>query len=337
MTRWLCLILLTGCSPPAPSHDGFDEAALFAAGVVPANVMQHVEDLATEHALDKKLSCSDYPPQTGLPSCDLSRDAAVTRVRETLESTGYDVESVVQGPPGDEAHNLVAELRGTRRPEEIVVVAAHLDAYFAGADDNSSGVAALLEIARLASEQRFTRTLRFVAFDLEERGSIGSTRYVESGLALGVVAVIVLECLGYADDTAGSQDSIPGLPLGDVGDFLAVVGNENSVRLAQRVLAINQEWDFMRLVGVIGGGDSIFPLTSALTRSDNGPFWLHGIPALMFTDTADLRNPNYHKPSDTAATLDPHFLGNATRVAAASAALFAEIELSEIELAEVEP
>jgi Zn-dependent M28 family amino/carboxypeptidase len=242
---------------------------------------------------------------------------------------GYDTRVLEQGDeasaPGT-AHNVVAELRGTRRPSEVVLIAAHADAFYAGADDNSSGVAAMLEVARVAASHRFVRTVRFVGFDLEERGNVGSTRYVEAGLARDVAAALILECVGFTDKRKGSQNSPPGLQLGDVGDSLVIAANEDSRHLAQRMLAINHALNLIELRAVIAGGQGAAFFTGALLRSDNGPFWLRAVPALMLTDTADYRNPNYHRASDTPHTLDPEFLAGSTRLVAASLAIFAELE-----------
>jgi Zn-dependent M28 family amino/carboxypeptidase len=181
----------------------------------------------------------------------------------------------------------------------------------------------MLEVARAAAGRRFARTLRFVGFDLEERGSRGSTRYVEAGLADDVVATLILECVGFTDD---SQDSPPGLPLGDAGDALFIAANADSRALAQRMLAINHALELIPLRAVVAGGDGAHFFTGPLLRSDNGPFWLRGLPAVMLTDSANYRNPNYHEASDTPETLDPEFLAAATRLVAATVGVLAELE-----------
>jgi hypothetical protein len=104
-----------------------------------------------------------------------------------------------------------------------------------------------------------------------------------------------------------------------------IVANGDSIEHAQRMLALNHAHGFMHAKGVAAGESGWFPLTGALTRSDNGPLWLERIPAVMLTDTADLRNPNYHEPSDLPATLDPEFLKGATQISVGSVALFAEL------------
>jgi Zn-dependent M28 family amino/carboxypeptidase len=324
VNRWFTIpIFALSCTGGAPALGDSTAALQLAERVSQERVMTHVNALARGHADDVKLDCKQYPPESGVPSCELSRDAAVDYVQHAWKSYGLKVTARNIARDGEIAKNIEAEVKGETEPHEVVLVAAHLDAYFAGADDNSSGVAVLLELAKLASEVRFRRTLRFVAFDLEERGSVGSTRYVQHGFADDVAVALVLECLGYADDAAGSQESLTGLPLGDTADFLAVVGNEDSSVQTQQIVALNHVAGLLRVTGVIGGGDAIFPLSSALTRSDNGPLWLRGVPAVMFTDTADLRNPHYHEPTDTPDTLDAKFLGNSARLVVLAAAYFA--------------
>lgn len=324
--KQLTLILFfaaTACAPDAPDETGFAEAAALAASVDEGDVTSSVAELARGHATDQKVSCEGYAPKDGLPACELSHDAAIAFVTETLAGFGYEPHSVVlgEGPP---ARNVVAERRGETHPEEAVVVAAHLDAFYSGADDDSSGVAVMLEAARIVATRRFARTVRFIGFDLEEYGSVGSTRYVEAGMANDVVLAIIMDCVGYSSNADGSQSGLPGLSVGDVGNFLMVVANGDSIDHARRILALNHANGFVPMKGIAAGESGWFPLTSALTRSDNGPFWLRRLPALMLTDTADLRNPNYHEPADTADTLDGHFMAGAARIGVAAAALFAE-------------
>lgn len=320
------LCCLAGCVPEAPDLPNLDLAALLAQTVNAEAVMPWVEQLAHEHSADDKLSCEDFPPAEDYPSCELSRASAVDLVYTTFTALGFQTRRVMQGDAPHVAHNVIAEQLGVSRASEVVLVAAHVDAFYAGADDNSSGVAAMLEVARVVSQQRFARTVRFVAFDLEERGALGSTLYVDAGMADDVVAALVLECVGFTDFTPGSQDSPPGLRLGDVGDSLALAANDDSVTIAQQMLALNDALDLIKLRAVIAGGSGAFPLTGALLRSDNGAFWLRGIPALMLTDTANYRNPHYHQPTDTPDTLDPVFLAQVTRLVAATVAVIAEMQ-----------
>jgi hypothetical protein len=310
MKRYCAFAFLgsVACSPALPELPDLSAARTLAQEVDSARLMPWVEQLANDHTDDERLPCSDFAAQDQYPACELSNSAARTLVREAFVSFGYQPETITRGDAPLVTDNLVAEVLGRERPEEVVLVAAHFDAFYAGADDNSSGVAVMLELARIAVEHHFARTVRFVGFDLEERGALGSTRYVEQGMADDVVVALILECVGYTDHHAGSQDSPPGFQLGDVGDTLALAANGDSLLFAQQMMAINHELGLSKLRAAVSGGNGAFFLTGALLRSDNGGFWLRGIPALMLTDTANYRNPNYHRPSDTPDTLDPAFM-----------------------------
>jgi hypothetical protein len=320
------LAAVVACSPAAPDQAGFAEAAAIGGDVVAEEIMPWVQRLADAHATDVRVSCQDNPPEPDYPACDLSRDAAVRMTQDAFRSLGLETTTVVLGAEPYAAFNVIGEHRGVVRPAEVVLLGAHLDAFFQGADDNSSGVAALLEAARALLRHRFARTLRFVAFDLEELRSAGATRYVDAGLADGVVAAFILDAVGFASSVPGSQESPAGVPIGDVGDFLLAVGNEDSAQLVQRTMALAKAHDLVKMRGVIAPGSGAFPVTGVLMRSDHGPFWLRGLPALLLTDTANFRNPHYHGASDTPDTLDPDFLVRVTRALTASAALVAEVE-----------
>lgn len=144
----LLIVLAVACTPTAPDTTEFAESARVADDVVDANLMPWVEQLASARAGDTKVSCEGYPPANLFPSCSLTRDAAVILVSEAFVSMGYTPSTVVLGVGPHATYNVVTELPGTSRQSEVVLVACHLDAYFAGADDNGSGVAAMLETAR---------------------------------------------------------------------------------------------------------------------------------------------------------------------------------------------
>ncbi|HEX4612148.1 MAG TPA: M28 family peptidase, partial [Urbifossiella sp.] len=187
------------------------------------------------------------------------------------------------------------------------------------ADDNASAVAACLECARLLKEHD-VGPVRIVLFNREEDGLLGSTEYV-AGLAPGAVAEAhVFEMVGFRTTAPKSQRMPPGLPAGlapDVGDFLGLLANRDSngvagelVRLAASylpgfpVLALKMYFGVEKRIG-------------HLHRSDHAPFWQARIPALMWTDTSEFRNPHYHQPTDTPDTLDYNFLARVTRLALA--------------------
>jgi Zn-dependent M28 family amino/carboxypeptidase len=322
----LAVLALAGCALELPQASHVQQADELASAVEPERLMPWVEQLAGDHLADAKLDCAAFEAMDKYPACELSSAAAIELVRASFADFGYEPEIVARGNEPYAARNVVAELRGTTRPSEVVLIAAHVDAFYSGADDNGSGVAAMLEVARVAASHRFERTVRFVGFDLEERGSRGSTRYVEAGLADDVVEAVILECVGYSDHRPGSQDSPLGFELGEVGDSLVIAANGDSAATAQRMLDLNRQLALIELRAAIAGGSGGYPFSGALLRSDNGPFWLRGVPAVMLTDTANYRNPNYHEASDTPETLDPEFLAASTRVVAASLAMLARAE-----------
>jgi Zn-dependent M28 family amino/carboxypeptidase len=215
-------------------------------------------------------------------------------------------------------------VRGTEHPDEVVVVGAHYDAYYAGADDNSSGVAAMLEMARLASGKRFARTVRFLGFDLEELGLVSSTRYVQAHPDERIVASLIFDCIGYKDPSPGAQQGLPGFPMPTTGDFLAAISNEQSRPRLEELYALSSRLGFGFLRGAVTPNDGTGPASGNLMRSDHAPFWLAGQSALFLTDTANFRNPHYHQNTDVPSTLDPDFLADVTRLSAAGLSFWAE-------------
>ena len=208
----------------------------------------------------------------------------------------------------------------TLKLSRVLCVGAHLDSRpdSPGADDNASAVAALLEIARLIPSEGFDDTmleLELVAFDLEENGMLGGAEHARLAKANGVDlrGMVSLEMLGYRDSQPGSQ-SLPKPLVGlypDTGDFIAVIGNQNSTQLIERFA------EGMRTVESLPVETLQVPengtLLQATRLSDHSPFWDAGYPALMITDTSFMRNPHYHLPSDTPETLDWEFLGEVSQ------------------------
>lgn len=319
------LLLLGSCSPTGPGSDGFESAAIVAADVVGPNLMPWVRLLSEAHTRDFPVSNDGYVSKDRFPSDRLTRDSAVVLVDSAFRSIGYVPSTVVLGQGPHATFNVVAEWPGTDRVGEVVLVGCHLDAFYAGADDNGSAVAAVLETARAIRGHLFSRTIRFVAFDLEEFGSIGSTRYIEAGHADDVVRAIVLDMVGYASSAPGSQQNVVGIRLPDVGDYLIVAGNETSADLVQRLTSFAHTTAIAKVHGVLAPGDGTYFLSSVFMRSDHGLLWYRGIPTIFLTDGANFRNPHYHKSTDSPETLDPSFLESNTRLLAAAVAMYAEV------------
>ncbi len=197
-----------------------------------------------------------------------------------------------------------------------ILIGAHYDAVpgTPGADDNATGVAVLLELASIFASEPVKYPVRLVAFDMEEYGLSGSKQYADDLKQQGqrLRLMLSLEMLGYCDSTPGSQRYPAGLErfYPDRGDFIALIGNlatiPDLIRLSRNIrkTEIPCEWLPVPNRGVI------VPDTR---RSDHAPFWDKGYRAMMVTDTANMRNPHYHKPSDRIETLDLDFLARVCR------------------------
>lgn len=201
-----------------------------------------------------------------------------------------------------------------------LILAAHYDTVIGspGADDNASALAVLLDVARQVVNVRLLRPVRLIAFCLEEENLLGSRAYAAhlTSTQQSILGAIVLECVGYTRDEEGSQKIPPGVPVTvpTVGNFLAVIGNQGSHALTMVVeQAMKSRIPVVPLV--VPGNGELLPDTR---RSDHTSFWEQGFPAVMLTDTANFRNPNYHQPTDTIETLNLDFMAQvADGVAAA--------------------
>ncbi|MFQ4135785.1 M28 family peptidase [Nodosilinea sp. PGN35] len=212
---------------------------------------------------------------------------------------------------GQQHTNWVLNLPGQHPRRPPVLVGAHYDSVpgSPGADDNATGVAVLLELARAFAEQPGSSPLRLVAFDLEELGFVGSGHYARDLYQRGepLRLMLSLEMLGYCCHQSPSQRYPPGLEriYPSQGNYIAQIGPWQSIS------TMVQLWRGFRAAGlrsqwlpVVNQGRAV-PDTR---RSDHVPFWDLGYPAILVTDTANLRNPHYHRATDTLDTLDMEFL-----------------------------
>lgn len=207
--------------------------------------------------------------------------------------------------------NLEVEIKGTVRPEEIVVIGAHYDTEMScpGANDNGSGVAALLALARISKGQACGRTLRFVAFANEEppffwTANMGSRVYAAACRKRNenIVAMVSLETLGCYTDVPGSQN-YPSRLFGwfypTTGNFISFIGNVRSRALVGQTLT-----SFRRQVSFPSEGAALPGLISGVGWSDHWSFWWEGYGGVMVTDTAPFRYAHYHTAGDTPEKLD---------------------------------
>lgn len=232
-------------------------------------------------------------------------------VEKEFESYGLHAESDFFRYGGRRFRNIVA-----RPPKQtsgpLLILGAHIDAVEGcpGADDNGSGVAVLLEAARLLASERLRSRLLFCAFNLEELNMIGSTAFAGKLRAAGesVAGMISLEMVGYTDSRPGSQKYPVGLArlYPDRGDFIGVIGNWSSSAMTRKFAAqVRQVPDLPVETLAVPGKGWLIP---AVRLSDHSPFWDLGYPAVMVTDTSFYRNPNYHAQGDTTDTLDIGFM-----------------------------
>lgn len=241
--------------------------------------------------------------------------ATIGYLRSQWAEMGLAVQAETYDALGREATNLVVDRPGKGRGHEIILLGAHYDTVEGtpGADDNASAVAVLLEVSRLLREHQGSRSARYVAFACEEPpyfqcDSMGSQQHARGARQRGeqILGMLCLEMVGYFTTSPGSQEIPPGIPkpfhrlFPSRGDFLAAVGNLASWKL---------NWAFRR--GFRRGTRNLRLFSICLPEaiheirlSDNSSFWDQGYPALMLTDTSFLRNPHYHRASDTPETLD---------------------------------
>jgi len=246
-------------------------------------------------------------------------------------------------------NNIIVDLKGTDLPQEVLVVGAHFDAVpmGPGADDNATGTAAVLELARVLKDRPMRRTVRLALFNLEEAGLVGSSAYVVDWRKKNPVrlpatpggeipplppgqetihGMMSLEMLGYFSDEPNSQRSpLPAQPgvfePPTVGDSIAVVGLQRDRSFIRKLAtAFAKAEPDLKVTKV----DFLPTPIPDMTRSDHRPFMAMKVPAVMVTDTANFRNPNYHKATDTLDTLDLKRYTQVVRAVAAAVYTLAE-------------
>jgi len=275
---------------------------------------------------------------TGNPHLIATRDS----IKNMMLQAGLHYEEQTVPLGNYSGKNLIGSRPGTSFPEKVVINDAHYDSVSnaPGADDNGSGTVGVMEAVRLLSRYPSKKTLRFISFDLEESGLLGSIRYVSQGIPVGeqIEGVFNYEMIGYWSNEPNTQT----LPVGFSflfpaaaaqvaandyrGDFITNVGNTASQPIA--LLFSNSAQQYVPGLKVITldvpGDGSVAP---DLRRSDHAPFWTAGKLALMLTDGANFRNECYHTPGDTLnEKLNFTFLSNVVKATLASMAQLAEIQ-----------
>ncbi|WP_141735573.1 M28 family peptidase [Oligoflexus tunisiensis] len=252
--------------------------------------------------------------------------AAENYIVQRFEAAGQRVARQVLLVNGKEVANLEVEWKGQTEPDAIIVIGAHYDSVRGcpGANDNGSGVAALLAAAEAFATRTPRKTLRLVAFVNEEppyfQGeAMGSLVYARRAKAQGerIEAMLSLETMGYFSDRKDSQKyPFPlNLVYPDKGNFIGLVANRSSSKLLNQVAKAFEE---ARTIPFEKG--AFMESLPGVGWSDHWAFWQAGYPALMITDTAPFRYPYYHTQEDTPEKVDYPRLGQVTR------ALFKAIE-----------
>ena len=237
-------------------------------------------------------------------------EQAALYVEGVLAELGYGVAAQEFDAGGRRFRNLEVTVPGASRAEEIVIVGAHYDCApgVPGANDNASGVAAVLELARLLQGARLARTVRLVLFPNEEpphfySDAMGSRQYTRRAAAAHerIVAMLSIETIGYYAHAPGSQQyPFPfNLLYPDRGDFIAFVGNFASHRVLRRSIGA-----FRRSAAFPSQGAVAPEWIPGVSWSDHASFWLRGYRAIMISDTAPYRYPHYHTEDDTPDKLD---------------------------------
>jgi aminopeptidase YwaD len=280
-----------------------------------AKVRHHVESF-----------CEIGPRCDELPSSIYS---TLAYLKEALHEYGYHVQE--EQSDSEYQPNVIAELTGTMSKNRVFEIGAHYDTKpnTPGADDNASGLAGLLEIARAMAGIKCRRTIRFCFFGMEETTRGGSRSHVAGIVCRAnerLAGVLVFEMIGYRTYESNSQRTPFRIPLvlwpPRIGNFIVVVSDFRSSSLATRFQKAARRYvPTLRVYPV----KRIGRLLKDGIRSDHSMYWQAGRKGVMITDTANFRNPNYHRPSDTPDTLDFNFVVQVTQVAAATALEWADI------------
>jgi hypothetical protein len=236
--------------------------------------------------------------------------ASADFLESSFTSAGYKVQRQEYEIDGKNYDNLEVEIAGSDKADEIIIIGGHYDSVYgsSGANDNGTGAAAVLELARTFAGKKTERTLRFVEFVNEEppffwTPDMGSLVYAKHCKQRNekIAAMLSLETIGYYSDEIGSQ-KYP-FSLGTIyplqGNFIAFIGNIASGKLVRESIA-----SFRNHAKLPSEGAALPGAVQGVGWSDHWSFWQQGYPALMVTDTAPFRYPHYHTKADTPDKVD---------------------------------
>ena len=306
------------------------------AGDVPGvDTTQPLDPLAFANLVDPAKYSADLtsialPRPPGSPHWQQIQDLCAAR----FQQMGYEIE--VQ--EFDSGKNVIGVKLGSVYPDERVLVSAHYDgvADCDAADDNATGVAGTLEVARVLATGTWERTLVVACWDQEEAGLLGSMAYAQraSANSENIVATFVFEMIGYYSEVPNSQELPAGIdllfpePVKGIkanqmkGDFIAIISDPASHEAASAFQVFAASDLLSAVILEVPQNLLTSPMVGDLQRSDHASFWAHGYPAMMVTDTSEFRNNSYHcyQGTDSVDLLDPQFSTRVLRATVAAAA-----------------
>ncbi|HMR76767.1 MAG TPA: M28 family peptidase [Polyangiaceae bacterium] len=316
-------------APAAPADAAADVMADAGSSACDKTSAASLRDCVQRSALESDMQFVAKPRSPGSAHWQAVQDLCKSR----FEQYGFSVnlQNYATGV------NVVGIKQGTDKASEEVIVSAHYDhiSGCAGADDNATGVAGVLETARVLAGATFSRTLVLACWDEEESGLIGAEAYAAQAKSAGsnIIAMYSLEMLGYFTTTPNTQKIPQGIDLlfpqqykeieaaGFVGDFLTLIPDTSAAFAAARVADHAKQIGLRTVTLEITDSLKSNPLAQDVRRSDHAAFWDQDFPAMLLTDSSEFRNPNYHcrnGTADTVDTLDMAFLTNNTRVVVGS-------------------
>ena len=270
------------------------------------------------------LSLSDYIGERNIFAKYDNLDKAAEYIIKTFRDYGYPVQIQDYIAYNKISKNIIATKPGKDNQKDILVIGAHYDSVLGspGADDNASGMAVLLEMAKSLKESQTKQTIKFIAFVNEEppffkSKDMGSLNYINECLKNKeqIKEAVILESVGFYSSQLYSQKYPPlfGFFYPARANFIALVSNFKSRHLLKTLKRQFIKNSTLNLETI-----STFDFVPGVDFSDNWSFWQKGIPAIMVTDTAFYRNPYYHTANDTAEKLDYDFMTVLTKDLGAS-------------------
>jgi hypothetical protein len=300
--------------------------------------VQDVLDMVQKESLETNLEFVEGPRHR--TSNPIHLKEVQDSIQSLFENEGWELQVQTWMSGNYEAKNYIGKIQGTTQDTIWYLMGGHYDtvAGSPGADDNGTATAALMEAIRVLGKFGFKKTIRLVAFDMEEDGLVGSTRYVSDIFPddENLEGFLDWEMIGYYRNDPNSQTVPVGFSLlfpgayGQLeadsfkGNFITNVANGNSLDLQNAFNAAANRWvPDLKIISVpVPGNGSIAP---DLMRSDHAPFWIKGEPALMLTDGANFRNPNYHQATDIIDSIDFEFMGDVFNASIATICELAEL------------